>query len=123
MSEPDENSDFTDLSEPPKKHVSLKQPQTQLAMSHKSPPSPPPYITEEEFLSDHVSHSSLKSKDLAREEAKDILKLLIGMKMFKDLGGGIYQPCDMEDLCKISQRVECLRTALTDFDEFMARKY
>jgi hypothetical protein len=118
MSEPLQNSDSIDLSQPTKEHTS-----SQPTMSPKKPPRLPPYITEQEFISDHIFHSNLKSKSLALEEAQDILKLLIGMKMFKDLGGRIYQPCDMEDLCKISQRVECLRTALTDFDDFMARKY
>ena len=121
MSEPDQKSDFTDLSKPPKKHVSPKQPQAQLTMSSDNPS--PLRITEQEFILDHISHSTLKSKSLALEEGEDILKLLVGMKMFKDLGDGKYEACDMEDLCKISQRVECLRTALTDFDEFMARRY
>jgi hypothetical protein len=121
MSDPDQKSDFTDLPQPPKDHVSRKQPQIQLTMS---PDNPSPLrITEQEFISDHISHSTLKLKSLALEEAEDILKLLVGMKMFKDLGDRKYDACDMEDLCKISQRVECLRTALTDFDEFMARRY
>jgi hypothetical protein len=85
-----ENPDVTDFSEPPKKHVSPKQPQNQLTMSPRKPLRPPPYITEQEFLSDHISHSSLKSKDGPLKEANDILKLLVGMKMFKDLGGRIY---------------------------------
>jgi len=120
MSEPDQSSDITNLSEPPKKHVSPKQPQNQLVMS---PDKHPLRITEQEFISDHISHSSLKSKSLAIVEAQDILKLLAGMKMFKDLGDGVYEACEMEFLCKISQQVESLRAALTDFDEFMARRY
>jgi hypothetical protein len=87
-------------------------------------PQTPFRITETEFITDHISHSSLSQKYLALVEAQDILQLLVDMKMFKDIGEGeeIYEVCDMEFLYKISQRVESLRVAVKDFDAFMARK-
>jgi hypothetical protein len=52
------------------------------------------------------------------------------MKIFKHIGNGVYETCDIDNLRDMSQRVEKLRQtaerlrgAVIDFDGFMARKY
>jgi len=77
------------------------------------------------------SSTSQTSTSLALKEAeaKQLLKLLINMNMFKEVNDGVYEPCDIEHLYNMSLRVEKLRQtgerlkrAVLDFDAFMGRK-
>jgi hypothetical protein len=124
---------------PPPERDSSSKPLTQLgpAISLEpeltATPTRTPRITSTEFILDYCLHSSTSqtstSLALKEAEAKQLLKLLINMNMFKEVNDGVYEPCDIEHLYNMSLRVEKLRQtgerlkrAVLDFDAFMGRK-
>jgi hypothetical protein len=123
------NSTSLSLPQPPKKH-SPSNPLTRPGPTTAPKPEPtathprPPRITLTEFITDYCLHSSNSEP----EDAKQVLKLLINMNIFKEVEADVYEPCNIEHLYDMRLRVEKLRQtgerlkgAVLDFDAFMGR--